>query len=64
MTAPLEGKMDSNHYTKEAAFVDFKLELVLIPVSDVDRAKAFYTEKTGFTWRSIPSWARRCASYS
>jgi catechol 2,3-dioxygenase-like lactoylglutathione lyase family enzyme len=28
--------------------VDFRLELVLIPVSDVDRAKAFYTEKAGF----------------
>jgi len=28
--------------------VDLKLELVLIPVSDVDRAKAFYTEKVGF----------------
>jgi catechol 2,3-dioxygenase-like lactoylglutathione lyase family enzyme len=28
--------------------VDMKLELVLIPVQDVDRAKAFYTEKTGF----------------
>jgi len=28
--------------------VDFKLELVLIPVSDVDRAKAFYTEQAGF----------------
>lgn len=26
-----------------------KLELVLIPVSDVDRAKAFYTEKLGFS---------------
>jgi catechol 2,3-dioxygenase-like lactoylglutathione lyase family enzyme len=26
-----------------------KLELVLIPVSDVDRAKAFYTESLGFT---------------
>jgi catechol 2,3-dioxygenase-like lactoylglutathione lyase family enzyme len=25
-----------------------KLELVLIPVQDVDRAKTFYTEKTGF----------------
>jgi catechol 2,3-dioxygenase-like lactoylglutathione lyase family enzyme len=25
-----------------------KLELVAIPVSDVDRAKAFYTEKAGF----------------
>jgi catechol 2,3-dioxygenase-like lactoylglutathione lyase family enzyme len=29
--------------------VDFKLELVLLPVSDVDRAKDFYTEKVGFS---------------
>jgi catechol 2,3-dioxygenase-like lactoylglutathione lyase family enzyme len=28
--------------------VDLKLELVLVPVSDVGRAKAFYTEKVGF----------------
>lgn len=28
--------------------MDFKLELVLMPVSDVDRAKAFYTEQMGF----------------
>ena len=28
--------------------MDGKLELVAIPVSDVDRAKAFYTEKAGF----------------
>jgi predicted enzyme related to lactoylglutathione lyase len=28
--------------------MDFKLELVAIPVSDVDRAKAFYTEQFGF----------------
>lgn len=28
--------------------MDWKLELVGIPVSDVDRAKAFYTEKVGF----------------
>ena len=28
--------------------MDFKLELVLMPVSDVDRAKAYYTEKVGF----------------
>jgi catechol 2,3-dioxygenase-like lactoylglutathione lyase family enzyme len=28
--------------------VDWKLELVAIPVSDVDRAKTFYTEKAGF----------------
>jgi predicted enzyme related to lactoylglutathione lyase len=28
--------------------VDMKLELVAVPVSDVDRAKAFYTDKAGF----------------
>jgi predicted enzyme related to lactoylglutathione lyase len=28
--------------------MDFKLELVHIPVSDVDRAKAFYTDNAGF----------------
>jgi predicted enzyme related to lactoylglutathione lyase len=28
--------------------MEWKLELVAIPVSDVDRAKAFYTEKVGF----------------
>ena len=28
--------------------MDFKLELVLIPVADVDRAKEFYVEKCGF----------------
>jgi catechol 2,3-dioxygenase-like lactoylglutathione lyase family enzyme len=28
--------------------VDWKLEVVLVPVTDVDRAKAFYTEQVGF----------------
>ena len=28
--------------------MDWKLELVAVPVSDVDRAKAFYVEKVGF----------------
>ena len=28
--------------------MDMKLELVILPVSDVDRAKAFYTDKAGF----------------
>jgi predicted enzyme related to lactoylglutathione lyase len=28
--------------------MDWKLELVAIPVTDVDRAKAFYTEQVGF----------------
>ena len=29
--------------------MDLRLELVLVPVTDVDRAKAFYTEKLGFS---------------
>jgi predicted enzyme related to lactoylglutathione lyase len=28
--------------------VDWKLELVVVPVADVDRAKAFYMEQAGF----------------
>ena len=37
--------------TKEnlPAVLEMKLELVPVPVSDVDRAKAFYVEKAGFT---------------
>jgi catechol 2,3-dioxygenase-like lactoylglutathione lyase family enzyme len=29
--------------------MDYKLELILVPVTDVDRAKAFYTEQMGFS---------------
>ena len=40
-----------------AAIVDLKLEVVAIPVSDVDRAKRFYA---GLGWRSTPiSWSAR-----
>lgn len=28
--------------------MDYKLEVVVVPVSDVDRAKEFYAEKVGF----------------
>ena len=28
--------------------MEFKLELVVVPVSDVDRAKAFYVDQAGF----------------
>src|SRR4028118_1812805 len=38
----------SNHRTKGRSTMEWKLELVPIPVSDVDRAKAFYSEKAGF----------------
>jgi predicted enzyme related to lactoylglutathione lyase len=35
-------------HTNGGPIMDWKLELVQVPVSDVDRAKAFYTEKIGF----------------
>src|SRR6185295_3383924 len=28
--------------------MDYKLELITVPVSDVDRAKAFYVDQAGF----------------
>jgi predicted enzyme related to lactoylglutathione lyase len=37
--------------------MDMKLEVVVIPVSDVDRAKRFY-EKLGFAWTSTTSPTR------
>jgi catechol 2,3-dioxygenase-like lactoylglutathione lyase family enzyme len=33
---------------QEAHVVDYTLELIVVPVSDVDRAKAFYIEQAGF----------------
>jgi catechol 2,3-dioxygenase-like lactoylglutathione lyase family enzyme len=32
----------------EESTMDWKLELVILPVSDVDRAKAFYVDQVGF----------------
>lgn len=29
--------------------MDWKLEVLVVPVSDVDRAKLFYEERAGFT---------------
>jgi catechol 2,3-dioxygenase-like lactoylglutathione lyase family enzyme len=34
--------------TREEVVVDYKLELVAVPVSDVDRAKSFYVDQVGF----------------
>jgi len=41
--------MAENHKENIPAVPAMKLELVPIPVSDVDRAKAFYVEQAGFT---------------
>jgi catechol 2,3-dioxygenase-like lactoylglutathione lyase family enzyme len=38
----------ANHGNRLRRLVDWRLELVQVPVSDVDRAKSFYTEKAGF----------------
>jgi catechol 2,3-dioxygenase-like lactoylglutathione lyase family enzyme len=35
-------------HTDKGAIMDWKLELVAIPVADVDRAKGFYVDKIGF----------------
>jgi catechol 2,3-dioxygenase-like lactoylglutathione lyase family enzyme len=39
---------DSILSNREERVMDWKLELVTVPVSDVDRAKAFYVEQAGF----------------
>ena len=40
--------MDEIAADRLPAIMDWRLEVVQVPVSDVDRAKAFYTEKVGF----------------
>lgn len=40
--------MTTNEAENRPAVFEMKLELVPIPVADVDRAKAFYVEKVGF----------------
>jgi predicted enzyme related to lactoylglutathione lyase len=46
-----KGAISMAENTKEniTTVPEMKLELVPVPVSDVDRAKAFYVEKAGFT---------------
>jgi predicted enzyme related to lactoylglutathione lyase len=47
MTQLLQGKT-AIIYSEGGSIVDWKLELLVVPVSDVDRAKAFYIEQAGF----------------
>ena len=44
--------------------MDWKLELIVVPVSDVDRAKAFYAENAGFHVDGTTARARAFASCS
>ena len=45
--APLMKRVIQN-VVQGATPMDYKLELVPLPVADVDRAKAYYTEQLGF----------------
>jgi catechol 2,3-dioxygenase-like lactoylglutathione lyase family enzyme len=42
----------------------YRLEVVQLPVSDVDRAKAFYTERRASTRITTSGRATRCESCS
>jgi catechol 2,3-dioxygenase-like lactoylglutathione lyase family enzyme len=43
------GRMMARYrYSSKGVTMEWKLELVAVPVSDVDRAKAFYTDRVGF----------------
>jgi catechol 2,3-dioxygenase-like lactoylglutathione lyase family enzyme len=44
----LNQPVEQSLHTQEEPRMDMKLELVPIPVSDVDRAKAFYADRLGF----------------
>ncbi len=44
--------------------MDMKLELVIVPVSDIDRAEAFYADQVGFVVDMIRRSAKRSASSS
>jgi predicted enzyme related to lactoylglutathione lyase len=44
----VHGTRPGLHEVCSVGVMDFRLELVAVPVSDVDRAKAFYTDKAGF----------------
>jgi predicted enzyme related to lactoylglutathione lyase len=41
--------IERRNQNEGGSIVDWKLALVVVPVSDVDRAKDFYAEKAGFT---------------
>ena len=40
--------------------MDLRLEVVQVPVADVERAKAFYTENADSTPTTTPGSATRC----
>ena len=42
--------------------MDYKLEVVIVPVADVDQAKQFYSEKLGFNVDVDHAAGRRATS--
>lgn len=40
--------MTTNTDSNNGAKLDIKIELIILPVTDVDRAKAFYVDQVGF----------------
>jgi catechol 2,3-dioxygenase-like lactoylglutathione lyase family enzyme len=48
MTSHARSGADRNHHKKRRRIIDWKLEVVQVPVTDVDRAKHFYSEQVGF----------------
>jgi catechol 2,3-dioxygenase-like lactoylglutathione lyase family enzyme len=49
MMSTIATKIESQVQAPETGTVDFKLEVVVVPVADVDRAKRFYQDRLG--WR-------------
>jgi hypothetical protein len=50
MTYHARSGSDRNHHTKERRTMDWKLEVVPVPITDVDRAKHFYSDPDGNSW--------------
>jgi predicted enzyme related to lactoylglutathione lyase len=48
ITAPPCRAAEDETEIRRTAAMDWKLELVAVPVTDVDRAKAFYADQVGF----------------
>jgi hypothetical protein len=44
--------------------MDWKLEVVVVPVTDVERTKRFYSEQVGFTSTTTPGSTTGCTSSS
>jgi hypothetical protein len=61
--APRQGPTEMSDAPCRLLSMDWKIELVAIPVTDVDRAKEFYVERVGFhadhlVFRTFVAWAR------